>query len=103
MRRRDDASRTQHSSEVAPSWLLEHMDPQWADRYEKRFSDFRLPKEEKKRVELAETIGTDGRQLLASVYTEENLLWLRELDAIEILRRVWLQHYHASEQGAPWR
>jgi transposase len=39
-------------SGVAPSWLLEHMDPAWAERYEKRFSDFRLPKDEKKRVEL---------------------------------------------------
>ena len=29
-------------AEVAPSWLLEHMEPQWAERYEKRFSDFRL-------------------------------------------------------------
>ncbi len=51
-------------AEVAPSWVLEHMDPLWAQRYEKRFSDFRLPNEEKKRVELAETIGADGRRLL---------------------------------------
>jgi transposase len=28
-------------AEVAPEWLLEHMDPAWAERYEKRFSDFR--------------------------------------------------------------
>ena len=45
-------------AEVAPAWLLEHLDPLWGERYEKRFSDFRLPKEEKKRVELAETIGS---------------------------------------------
>src|SRR2546426_1408455 len=57
-------------AEVAPSWLLEHMDPLWAERYEKRFSDFRLPKEEKKRVDLAETIGADGRRLLEEVYKE---------------------------------
>jgi transposase len=90
-------------AEVAPDWLLDHMDPQWAERYEKRFSDFRLPKEEKKRVELAETIGADGRRLLEWVYAEEKLPWLRELDAVQTLRRVWLQHYHASEQGTPWR
>ena len=90
-------------AEVAPDWLLSHMDPEWAERYEKRFSDFRLPKEEKKRVELAETIGADGRRLLEWVYAEEKLPWLRELDAVQTLRRVWLQHYHASEQGAPWR
>ena len=90
-------------AEVAPAWLLEHMDPQWAERYEKRFSDFHLPKEEKKRVELAETIGADGRRLLDRVYAENNLPWLRDLDAIQTLRQVWLQHYHASEQGTPWR
>jgi transposase len=90
-------------AEVAPEWLLEHMDPQWAERYEKRFSDFRLPKDEKKRVELAETIGADGRQLLEWIYAESDLPWVRELDAVETLRRVWVQHYHASEQGTPWR
>jgi transposase len=90
-------------AEVAPTWLLEHMDPAWAERYEKRFSDFRLPKEEKKRVELAETIGTDGRRLFELVYAPSSLPWLRELDAIETLRRVWLQHYHAHEQQTPWR
>ena len=79
-------------AEVAPTWLLEHMDPQWAERYEKRFSDFHLPKEEKKRVELAETIGADGRRLLEVVYAENNLPWLRDLDAIQTLRQVWLQH-----------
>ena len=90
-------------AEVAPSWLLEHMDPEWAERYEKRFSDFRLPKEEKKRVELAETIGTDGRRLLEEVYAESSPPWLRELDAIQTLRRVWIQHYHAHEHTTPWR
>lgn len=90
-------------AEVAPEWLLEHMDPAWAERYEKRFSDFRLPKDEKKRTELAETIGADGRRLFEQVCAESRLPWLRELEAIETLRRVWVQHYHASEQGTPWR
>lgn len=90
-------------AEVVPSWLLEHLDPAWAERYEKRFSDFRLPKDVKKRVELAETIGADGRQLLEAVYAESRLPWVRDLDAIQTLRQVWLQHYHAHEQTTPWR
>src|SRR5260221_3651777 len=90
-------------SEVAPQWLLEHMDPAWAERYEKRFSDFRLPKEEKKRAELAETIGADGRRLFEQVCAESRLPWLRELEAIETLRRVWMQHYPSSEKSTPWR
>jgi len=55
---------------VAPGWLLEHMDAKWAERYRKRFSDFRLPKDAKERVALAETIGADGRRLLERVYAE---------------------------------
>lgn len=90
-------------AEVAPHWLLEHMDQQWAERYEKRFSDFRLPKAEQKRTELAETIGADGRWLLEQIYAESHLPWLTELEAVQTLRQVWIQHYHASEQGTPWR
>ena len=90
-------------AEVAPDWLLEQMDPEWAERYQKRFSDFRLPKDATQRVTLAETIGADGRRLLERVYAATGLPWLRELDAVETLRRVWLQHYHASPQDTPWR
>jgi transposase len=51
-------------AEVAPDWLIDHLQPEWAKRYQSRFSDFRLPKEEKARRELAEEIGADGRDLL---------------------------------------
>ena len=90
-------------AEVAPDWLLEQMKPEWSKRYESRFSDFRLPKSEKSRVELAEQIGADGRYLLEKVYTSTDYLWLQELPAIETVRCIWIQHYHASEQGALWR
>src|SRR6266849_4758978 len=90
-------------AEVAPDWLLEQMKPEWSKRYESRFSDFRLPKSEKSRVELAEEIGADGRYLLEKVYTSTDYLWLQELPAIETVRCIWIQQYHASEQGALWR
>ena len=54
-------------------------------------------------MELAETIGADGRRLLEEVYQESSLPWLRELDAIETLRRVWVQNYLANAQSTPWR
>jgi len=62
-------------AEVAPDWLLAHMNAEWAERYEKRCSDFRLPKDEKKRTELAETIGSDGRQLFERICAEKRLPW----------------------------
>jgi len=90
-------------AEVAPDWLLEQMKPEWSKRYQSRFSDFRLPKSEKSRVELAEEIGADGRYLLEKVYTSTDYLWLQELPAIQRVRCIWIQQYHASEQGALWR
>jgi transposase len=90
-------------AEVAPGWLLEHLEAEWVERYQKRFSDFRLPKDSKEREALAETIGADGRHLLERVDAAKSLPWLREVEAVETLRRVWVQHYHAREQGTPWR
>ncbi len=90
-------------AEVAPDWLLEQMDPEWAERYRRRFSDFHLPKELNARVALAEVFGKDGRMLLDKVYASTSPAWLQDLDAIDILRRVWIQQYHASEHETPWR
>ena len=86
-------------AEVAPDWLIEQIKPEWAQRYQSRFSDFRLPKSDTSRLELAEEIGADGRDLLEKVYTSH--AWLQELPAIERVRCIWIQQYHASEQGAP--
>ncbi len=98
-----EAPYAQRPGRICPHMAFGHMEPEWADRYEKRFSDFRLPKDAKARVALAETIGADGRRLLERVYAETSLPWLAELEAVEILRRVWIQHYHAREQGTAWR
>ena len=90
-------------AEVAPDWLIEHIKPEWAKRYQSRFSDFRLPKSDTSRIELAEEIGSDGRDLLEKVYTSTSHACLQEIPAIERVRCIWIQQYHASEQGALWR
>ena len=38
-------------------------------------------------------IGTDGRRLLTAVYEPLAPAWLRELPAVETLRRVWVQQF----------
>ncbi len=90
-------------AEVAPDWLGKHMQPEWGHRYSTRFTDFRLPKGVNERVALAQQIGADGRALLEAVYASFEVPWLRDLPALQTLRQVWIQHYHASEQGTPWR
>jgi hypothetical protein len=52
---------------------------------------------------LAEEIGADGRDLLDKVYTSTTHSWLQEIPAIDILRSIWIQQYHGSSQGTPWR
>jgi transposase len=82
---------------AAPDWLQARIQPEWADRYVVRFGDRRLPQKEADRQALMETIGADGRRLLTAIYASPAPGWLRELPAVEVLRRVWLQQFYASE------
>ena len=90
---------------VAPEWLRPRLDPAWVQRYGARFDEFRLPTGTAARQALAEAIGADGFRLLGAVYAAETPGWLRSVPAVETLRRVWLQEYHAPgpDGGARWR
>jgi hypothetical protein len=50
-----------------------------------------------------EQIGTDGLQLLQLLDVEKEWAWLREIPAVQILRRVWIQQFYASDPGSPVR
>ncbi|MGC0416355.1 transposase [Embleya sp. AB8] len=82
---------------AAPAWLTEHADPAWFDRYATRAEDYRLPVKRTERVVLAERVRTDGTRLLRAVRAPEAPTWLRELPAVEILRRAWVQQYEANK------
>jgi transposase len=89
---------------VAPAWLRAHSDPAWAERYGPRLAAARLPKEEPKRRALAEQIGRDGFQLLAAIDDPDAPPTLRDVEAVQILRRVWAQQYHQGDDGSSrWR
>ncbi len=88
---------------VAPEWLRPHLDPAWAERYGPRFDDYRLPKEKAARQALAETIGADGFGLLKAIYAPEAPTWLREVPAVNTLRRVWIQQYYGPTEPIRWR
>jgi transposase len=62
-----------------------------------------LPKERAEREALAATIGADGAALLAAIDADDAPTWLREVPAVEALRRVWEQNYRQAEQGVRWR
>ena len=71
---------------VAPTWLRSWVPAVWFDRYGRRFEEYRLPPGKPERYALAEEIGADGRQVLLAVYAEAAPTWLREVEAVQILR-----------------
>ena len=88
---------------VAPDWLLVHSLPEWGERYSERIEDYHLPKSKKQRIEQAELYGEDGLQLLNAVFQQTSPTWLRQIPAVETLRRVWLQQYYCYEHQIRWR
>jgi transposase len=77
--------------------------PEWADRYGKRFENYRLPRAEAERKSLAATVGNDGRHLLRSVYAQEAPPDLRHLPAVQVLRQVWVQQFVVEDGQLRWR
>ncbi|HEU0002497.1 MAG TPA: IS1182 family transposase [Ktedonobacteraceae bacterium] len=88
---------------IVPEWLRAHVAMEWYERYGSRMEDFRMPKEATKRQALAEQIGVDGSQLLSAIHAETAPLWLREIPAVEVLRRVWVQQFVFTQAKLSWR
>jgi transposase len=91
-------------STVAPQWLKERVRPEWVERYVSRLDDHRLPKGKEVRQAEAEKIGTDGHELLGEVLSEKSPVWLKQIPAVETLRKVWVQNFFYDENGnVCWR
>ena len=88
---------------AAPDWLAQHAEHGWVDRYGRRVEDYRLPKGEVARRELAVSIGADGHRLLAAVYAPAAPMGLRDLPAVQALRRTWVQQFSLQEDRVSWR
>ena len=52
---------------------------------------------------MAELIGRDGSNLLTDLAAAEAPAWLREIPAVQILRRIWVQNYVWVEGHLHWR
>ena len=88
---------------VAPSWLRAQVPAEWHERYDSRIEEYQLPKEATKRQAMAEQIGADGWYLLSAINGSLAPAWLREVPAVEVLRRVWVQQFYMSEDQVHWR
>jgi transposase len=88
----------------APEWLKEWVSPLWFDRYGRSFNEYRLPTKDSERDALAITIGIDGIHLLDVVCNNPDAPSnLRHLNAIEILRQIWIQQYWIDNGQICWR
>jgi len=88
---------------VAPEWLRAVSPAEWRDRYARRAEDDRLSTTQAARAALARTIGHDGWRLLAAIDHPDAPPWLREVPAVTILRRVWIQNYWWDGSQLQWR
>ncbi len=89
---------------AAPQWLTRWAPPEWYERYGPRVEEYRLPKADAERKELAEQIGSDGLRLLEAVEADDAPAGLRDLDAIRTLERLWAEQYHLPDAtGGPVR
>jgi transposase len=83
---------------AAPEWLAGWVPPEWYERYGPRMEEFRLPKADAERKELAEQIGADGLRLLGVVDADDAPAGLRHLGAVSTMRRLWAEQYHVPEE-----
>lgn len=88
---------------AAPAWLQEQMQTEWVERYEHRVEDYRLPNGKQAREDYAVVIGKDGSGLLSAIYAAEAPEWLREIPAVQTLRRVWVQNFYWEAGELRWR
>ena len=77
-----------------PDWLAQRICvADWNRRYGTPVTSWRPPRSEARREELAVACARDGYALLEAVYDPSAPPWLRELPAVDVLRRVLLQDY----------
>jgi transposase len=90
-------------SMVAPDWLRVQVDAEWFDRYSHRVESYRLPKQAEACRQLAVTMGQDGVRLLSAISDPATPRWLRQVPAVEVLRRIWIQQYIVDDGQLRWR
>src|SRR6266545_3304873 len=77
-----------------PDWLAQRICvSDFARRYGTPMTSWRPPAAQARRDELAVAYARDGYALLAAVYHGSAPAWLREIPAVEVLRRVLVQNY----------
>lgn len=84
---------------AAPDWLVTVAQPDWYERYGRRFDSFHLPESREKRQALAQQIGVDGHRLLAAALAPAAPEAVRTAPCLQVLRQIWVQQYYIDAAG----
>ncbi len=83
-----------------PAWVAQRICvPDFTRRYGTPMTSWRPPASQARRDELAIAYARDGYALLEAVYDSAAPAWLRELPAVDVLRRVLVQNYTRTITG----
>ncbi len=80
-------------AKVAPDWLRALVPDDWYKRYARSFVDASSLHKRKQELNLSQQVGQDGLILMRAVYSPEAPFELRDLPAVELLRRCWVQEF----------
>ena len=83
-----------------PDWVAQRVCvPDFARRYGTPMTSWHPPASQARRDELAIAYARDGYALLEAVYDSSSPGWLREIPAMDVLRRVLVQNYTRTITG----
>ncbi len=80
-------------AEADPDWLQTWVPIEWFSRYSRRIEEWRLPGGKAQQEEVMKQMGQDGSLLLTKVFTQTRSPELRQVSAVEWLRRTWVQQF----------
>ncbi|MEY9988166.1 transposase [Streptomyces sp. V4I8] len=79
---------------AAPSWLAGVIDvAEFAERYGPRVDGWTMPSSKTKRERLAQIFGQDALVLCRAAWSDRAPAWIREIEAVALLRKVLVQTY----------
>ena len=90
-------------AQVVPEWLQRIAPAAWSQRYGGQWDVEPRPKNKDAHRERAEQIGRDDVLLWQALSAQEDLVWLPQIPAMEIIRLVWLQNFYEADGIPHWR
>lgn len=83
-----------------PDWVAAALDRSWQRRYAARIDSWRMPASKTTRAALGNDFARDGHTLLHAVWHPDAPVWLHELPAVDVLRRVLVQNTKVTTDRA---